>query len=207
MEHWKFLVDVLSASASFVAVVTVCVGWGLSARKPIFIERVAMLPTGQDSFQVAIFIVNRKSFPVTINTMHCFSEKQYRVEKEFGQRPVKTSSLSLNDRLFDGPVPMLVQAQGVQRFLLNVPRNLQRPKQIHFSMDTTHGYVNYTCKKITHSADMARVIGADFIYVSRSKFGVVGLYCLAWVYWVLLKIKVVPERIARKIVPRNKYKV
>lgn len=205
MIDWKSAVDFLSASASFIAIITVCTGWWLSVRKPIFIDRVSIRISGKNSFSISIFVMNRRSFPVTINTMHCFREKQYRVEKEIGQMPVMMSTLSLRERIFDGPVPMEVHAEGVQRFTFEVPRNIERPSVIYFSMDTTHGYLNCKCKRITYIAEAARVFGVDFIHVGRNRWQSAWFYVLAWAYWALLKSKMVSEKYARKILPKNNF--
>lgn len=144
----KLIVDILASVASIVAIASVMLGWHRSARKPLIISRVVVHRKSAESTFILV-VKNRQPYPVVIHQINCYKKKIFVVEKRKGGRPEYSGKLSSQEALFISNSDFLVPPSAHTDFRIKVSGAPDIPNSIVFSVETSHGYHDLSCKNIT----------------------------------------------------------
>jgi len=99
MCEYKCFMEILSATASIIAIIGVAWGWYKSAQKPLTMDRVVIHKKKEESTYILI-VKNRKSYPVEIKSINCYTKHTYKVDQKNNQKPEYSAVLSLSDSPF-----------------------------------------------------------------------------------------------------------
>lgn len=145
---FKIVVDTLASLAALIAILSVLVGWYSSARKPLNISRVVVHK--KDSGLTYILVMkNRSSYPVETKLIDCFSKKIFEVEQRVRGKPEYAERLSSRYAVFSSKSFFEVPVKGSLDIRIEVAGQARIPDRLIFSVDTTHGYHELSCKDIT----------------------------------------------------------
>lgn len=147
MDTFKFVVDILSAMASMIAIFTVLIAWYSSIKKPLKVKRVVM-HQHIDSSTYILEIENNKSYPVEVKSTKCFTKKCYKVEQMKNFFPTIRDTWSLNDIHFSADENHIIQPCGFTDVIFDKVVNQDQVNELIFLMDTSHGFHSLKCKKI-----------------------------------------------------------
>jgi hypothetical protein len=170
MENYKYVVDALSSSAAFIAILTVLVSWFRNAQSALKIERV-VVHTRQTSSDYIIVIKNRKPYPVTISSASCHTKASYKVEKQNNQPPEYRETLSLMNQVFMNDSVFEIAANGHTDIKIKGGVVKGDISKLLFSMQTSHGYHQQVCKKIVtvNITGKTQVLGMEVMYDTDTK--------------------------------------
>ena len=182
MSKFQDVVDLLSSMAALIAIISVMVSWFRSKQKPLKIERV-VLHRKESECNYILVVKNRKDFPVVIKSINAYTTPKFRIEQQYGNKPMYSEVLSLSDSLFLNSDSTEIGARGHEHVKVvgnHFTGNLSR---ILFSIQTSHGYHEIWCKKIlTVEMDgKTTVIALKHLYESNQKVKALSKY-----YWLLL---------------------
>lgn len=152
---FKVIVDTMASLASFIAITSVMVGWYRSGRKPLKIKRVIVHKDIKHSTFI-LETINRKDYPVFISRADCYRKKIFEVMKKKGGSPEYAERLSSREAIFMGGHKFEVPAKACTPLSIKISGNPSVPKHLIFSLDTSHGYHELTCKNITE-VDIGKV--------------------------------------------------
>lgn len=99
MDNFKYIVDILSSLASFVAIATVLISWFNSSKKALKIEGIVAHLKKEEAIFI-LLIKNRKSYPVTIKSINAYLKPKFLVEKLRNLPPMYTSKMSAIDLVY-----------------------------------------------------------------------------------------------------------
>lgn len=145
---FKVIVDTFASLAALVAILSVLVGWYSSARKPLSISRV-VVHKKDGSLKYILVMKNRKSYPVETKKIDCYTRKTFEIEQRVGEKPEYIEKLSSRYAVFSSKVSFKVPAKGNIHISIEVDGQTDISDQLIFSIDTTHGYHEISCKNIT----------------------------------------------------------
>lgn len=160
---FKVVLDILASLAALVAILSVLVGWYNSARKPLSISRV-VVHKKDDGLTYILVTKNRKSYPVETRRIDCFSQKTFEIEQRVGEKPEYVEKLSSRYAVFSSNASFEVPAKGNVDVRIEVDGQTDISDHLIFSIDTTHGYHEISCKDIT-----VVEIGKTVIYSAEFK--------------------------------------
>ena len=180
--EYKVIADTLASLASFVAIVSVMIGWYCSARKPLRIKRVVVHKKG-DETSFILEVKNVKPFPVTIINLECYRTKKYEIQKKLGGKPEYYESFPLNERLSYSNQLFEIGSNGHTNIKITSNAKLDIPEKLLFLFKTSHGFHELWCKNIS-IVDIGKVdvYGVEYKHDYDSKFKAKLLY-----YWKLIK--------------------
>jgi hypothetical protein len=145
--EFKTVVDTLASTASLAAIISVSVGWYRSCRKPLTVKKVVI--HREDEYSTFIIVTeNRQNYPVTITRLDCYKRKIYEVMKRNERFPEYSEHLSSKEVIFNNSNAFEVPAMAYTDLRIKVMGSPEIPKSLIFSMDTSHGYHELTCKDI-----------------------------------------------------------
>ncbi|EJB8572641.1 hypothetical protein RG677_002597 [Vibrio parahaemolyticus] len=170
MENYKYIVDALSSTAAFIAILTVLISWYKNAQPALRIERV-VVHKRQSHSDYIIVVRNRKSYPVTINSISCYKKLSYMVEKENGQPPEYREALSESDRVFSKNEVLEFAANGHTDIRIKGGVVTEDISKLLFSAQTSHGYHRQVCKDIltVNMTGKTKVMGMEVMFNTESK--------------------------------------
>ena len=147
MDKFKFMVDILSSIASFVAIVTVLYSWRISKLPPLKVSQLIISPK-QNKLRVFIRILNRKLYPVVIKSITCYKKQKYQINKKKLERPQLWPLTDVSDKLFavneEAEIPELGQFSKE----VHIDATLSDAKSLFFSVHTSHGILRLKCKNV-----------------------------------------------------------
>jgi len=146
-ENFGAIVDILASLASLVAIVVALIAWYRSARDPLRIERV-VLHIKQNESTFILVVKNRKSYPVTIKSLSCYTKLLIEVRKNSNEPTEYQELLNLADRIFDSSNAFTIDANGHTDIRFDVSPVAGSYEKFLFSMHTSHGYHRLWCKNI-----------------------------------------------------------
>lgn len=148
---FKLAIEILSSIASLVAIVAVLGAWLNSIRKPLKVERV-VIHRKKDSTVFILLIKNRKTYPVEIKKVRCFTHRDYKVEQRQGSKPEYLPSLNYKYGLFlsESDEAKHIGANGFTDIRYEIDKKIDNDNfsQFLFDMDTSHGFYLLKCKDI-----------------------------------------------------------
>jgi len=183
MEEYKFIVDILSSSASLVAIIVVLLGLYKSIQKPLKIERV-VIQKGKSSSTYILVVKNRKPYPVEIKSINCYMRRFYSIERKNNQKPEYSALLSLSDSPFQSSKLFNIAANGHTDIQIKNGLNINGDvKKLLFSAHTSHGYHEMWCKNIVTISTGTQVYGLEYRHEYESKIKSILVY-----YWLRFKV-------------------
>jgi len=147
MSNYKYIIDSLSATASFIAIVTVLWIWFKNSQRPLKIERVVIHKKEQESTYILV-IINRKPYPVELKSTNCYTKPYFRVVQKKNQGPEYSALLSLSDNLFLNSEKFVINASGHTDIRISGNNFSGEISKILFSIQSSHGYHQIWCKNI-----------------------------------------------------------
>jgi len=150
MYKYKYIVDILSSLASFVAIVVVLISWYKSSTKPLKIEKVVVHKKEKESTYILI-VKNTKDFPVEIKSTTCFTKRIFKVKQKKDQKPEYLNELNYTYSPFRNQDKFDISANGHTDIKIsgtNIDSNLSK---LLFTFHTSHGYHELWCKNISTS--------------------------------------------------------
>lgn len=147
MDEYKPIVDVLSSLASLVTISVFFGSWINSLRKALSIKRIVIHRKKEYSTYI-LEVKNRKEFPVEIKNIRCFTGYEYNVEQRSGDKPKYFKSMSLDLSAFITNEKFQIEASCFTDIHIKGNFLSEQPKQLIFSMDTSHGYHLLQCSNI-----------------------------------------------------------
>lgn len=180
--EYKIIADTLASFASFVAIVSVMVGWYRSARKPLKITRV-VVHRKKDETTFILVVKNVKPYPVTIKRVDCYRRKKYEVQKKSEGRPEYSALYPGSEILFTNVQEFEIAANGHTDIRITVASNIDAPEKFLFLLETSHGHHELWCKHIS-IVEIGKVDVYDLEYRLdyNSKYRAKAMY-----YWKLMK--------------------
>ncbi len=182
MNNFKLIVDILASLASIVAIATVLVSWFRNSRKPLKIKRV-VVHRKQDSSNYILVVENRKSYPVEIQSIGCYTKKKIAVTKKDDLKPEYMEGLSSDDNVFLDRSSYEIGANGLDEIKIESAKSLDSINKLLFSISTSHGYHELWCKKIL-VVEMGRVQTYRIMYQHEYESAFIAK---ARYYWSLVK--------------------
>ncbi|MGE9763108.1 hypothetical protein [Pseudomonas sp. PDM20] len=202
MEEFKVLVDVLSSIASLVAIVTVMYSWYFSRRPALEVSQ-AIVSGSDDSFRFIVSIKNKKPYPVLIKGLGCYRRRLYRVEKKKSEFPRLVSMLDLGDRIYSKSSEISISELGECRFEFAVTSNVLPLRCLVFMIDTSHGYLNLSCKNIRYLGPGVEVLAVDFMLSRESKISAFPIYIKGGVLYLMDLLPFKLTRLRRLVSPKR----
>lgn len=147
MEKYKYIVDILSSTASLIAILTVLYSWYKSAQKPLAIDRVVVHKSNSSNTYILV-IKNRKPYPVTIKATRCYTTKVYEVEVKTGRKPEYSEQLLGSNSLFQNTSDFEIAPNGHTDIRITGSNPPEKVNKLLFSINTSHGYHELWCKEI-----------------------------------------------------------
>ena len=182
MEEYKFIVDILSSSASFIAIIVVMLGLLKSIQKPLKVVRV-VIQKGESNSRYILVVKNRKSYPVKIKSINCYLRRLYSIERKNNQKPEYSALLSLSDSPFQSSTLFKIEANGHTDIHIKNGANINGDvRKLLFSVHTSHGYHEMWCKSILTINTGAKVYGLEYRHEYESRIKSILVY-----YWLRLK--------------------
>jgi hypothetical protein len=174
--------DTLASTASFIAITSVLIGWYQSARKPLKIKRV-IVHTDDDGSTFILETINCKDYQVSINRIDCYRRKIYEIMKKTGSSPEYSEHLTSRDAIFMTWDSFEVPAKAFTHLRINKPGKEPLPKQLIFTLHTSHGYHELRCSNITEvEGNNLEVFSVDYRNEYNSKISAKTVF-----YWRTLK--------------------
>ncbi len=185
MSQFQTVVNLLSSIAALIAILSVMVSWFRNKQKPLKIERVVIHRKEKDCNYILVF-KNRKDYPVNIKSIHAYTTPKFKIEQQYGNKPMYSEVLSLSDNLFLHSDVAEIGARGHENVKVAGNHFTGDLPKILFSIQTSHGYHEIWCKNIltVEMNGKTSVIALKHIYESNSKFKALSKY-----YWLLLVSK------------------
>ena len=184
MIEYKYIMDALGSTASFVAIVAVLVSWFKIAQKPLVIDRVIIHKKENESTYILI-VKNRKPYPVEIKSTRCYTKRRYRVTQKTNQKPEYAAQLNLKDSPFENFDEFEIGANGhtdVRIIGQNINGEILK---LLFSINTSHGYHELWSKNIdivnVNMGDSMEVYTLEHKHEYDSKFKAKTKY-----YWLYI---------------------
>ncbi|EGR0771641.1 hypothetical protein HBG08_004696 [Vibrio parahaemolyticus] len=181
MEELKFVVDVLSSIASFIAISTVLIAWYVGRLNPLSVKKV-LIHVKEDEKVYNLYIKNRRSYPVTIESIRCFTSKKYRIEKTNNGSAELLTAFPLDGCIFENLGKAVIEPNGYTKVTNTSSSYNDNAKNYMFCIESSHGYFETHCKNIQKVTFGTIVLGIESAKEFKSKKH-------AYMYFLSLKIK------------------
>lgn len=185
MDLFNYIVDVLSAIVSILAIITVSAAWYKSSQKFLKVDRV-IIRYYQEKITCILLIKNLEPQVVKIKTIECYTRKTYIVEKINNSAPQCIPTLNPINSLFTSSELKEIVANrsstNVEYRVSNHSKG-KKIKKLLFFMNTSHGFLSLKCKKI----DTYEMWSPEASKVNFCKRDLTRLQ--AWKEWVPLKLQ------------------
>ncbi|MGY6452888.1 hypothetical protein ACXIVA_23595, partial [Vibrio parahaemolyticus] len=181
MEELKFVVDVLSSIASFIAISTVLIAWYVGRLNPLSVKKV-LIHVKEDEKVYNLYIKNRRSYPVTIESIRCFTSKKYRIEKTNNGSAELLTAFPLDGCIFENLGKAVIEPNGYTKVTYTSSSYNDNAKNYMFCIESSHGYFETHCKNIQKVTFGTIVLGIESAKEFKSKKH-------AYMYFLSLKIK------------------
>ena len=191
MEKYKFLADILSSVASIVAIVTVLYSWWASKRPKLKISQFIVSPSN-GGLRIYLKITNKKLYPVNIKNITCYKKQRYSISKKELMKPQLWPSLDVADKLFTIAEEVEIPELGEFNKELNVSQHDFDPKDLLFSLYTSHGIIRLKCTN-TH------VFNNEFEFYNDGEVVLKDKKILAYISYIFKYLQYILENLKKKI--------
>lgn len=156
-EDWRFIFDILSSVASVIAIGAALLALYRSSRNPLRVYRTLIhWDLAKQRTTIFLYVRNAKDYPVFLNTVDCYKQKTFVIERRRGDSP-RFSAIYLGaDQVFQAKPREKIPANADMCVALEREGILNLAPRLLYLLDTSHGQHEVWCKDVM-PVDVGRV--------------------------------------------------